>query len=122
MDYTGRVVRDSINDSLGSQYSRYLVPLITHRKTKGEVFSLDVDAAEMGNESRFINDYRGTGSPANVVFERYFEPGGEMRVGVRTQLPVRKGHELLADYGEDYWRQVAAKKCAGTKLKRRATK
>ncbi|GAB5359749.1 hypothetical protein AAMO2058_000569600 [Amorphochlora amoebiformis] len=112
MDYTGLVVRNSDIDQeelspQRRQYSRYLVPLV-FRDKEGKTTCLDVDAANYGNESRFINDYRDTGFGSNVEFTQYFLPTGEMKIGVCAIRVIPKGSELLADYGMEYWQQIRA--------------
>lgn len=54
-----------------------------------------VDGRRRGNWTRFINDPRGTGRAANVVFT----PDGD----VRTLRAIRRGEELLIEYGPRYW-------------------
>ncbi len=126
MDYTGRVMPRTASETAGC--NRYLLPLWDGR---GEVsvgraratcreplcaslaidltaraceqVTYDIDAAKCGNESRFINDYRGTGAAPNIVFVPYRLLGGTVRIAVRTCRPVAAGEELLADYGEEYW-------------------
>lgn len=82
---------------------------------------IGIDAARMGNEARFINDYRGVRDSPNVEFVDLLVRG-ERRVGVRV-LPVGKsgkgkkgigkGEELLVNYGKGFWqsrsKEVAAK-------------
>lgn len=78
---------------------------------------IGVDAARMGNEARFINDYRGIrGAGPNAEFvERLVN--GERRMSVRV-LPVRKsgegrkgiskGVEILVNYGKGFWQHRQA--------------
>ena len=56
-----------------------------HERHSGIRF--DVDAANYGNETRFINDYHGVAPQPNVAFVLYYAPGtGELAVGVVTQV------------------------------------
>ncbi|EFX06140.1 hypothetical protein CMQ_4209 [Grosmannia clavigera kw1407] len=74
-----------------------------------------VDAAEAGNEARFVNDYRGTGKPRpNAEFREVWDPRrGERGMAVFV-LPagkraaagtggIAKGDEILVSYGKGFW-------------------
>lgn len=64
---------------------------------------IDVDAQRYGNETRFINDFRGVDESPNVSFCQYIAPAtGEMAVGIITSRALQAGSELLADYGNDF--------------------
>ncbi|KAI0828315.1 hypothetical protein BC628DRAFT_1409369 [Trametes gibbosa] len=64
-----------------------------------------IDAQLMGNEARFINDYRGVKARPNVLFQDRRTNTGELRVSVWTGTDaVRKGEELLVSYGKSWWR------------------
>lgn len=66
--------------------------------------SVGVDAQFMGNEARFVNDYRGTGAKrANVEFrERVVE--GELRMAVWSgSEEIKRGTELVVSYGKGWW-------------------
>ncbi|KAG5457387.1 MAG: hypothetical protein BJ554DRAFT_2615 [Olpidium bornovanus] len=69
---------------------------------------LDIDAAEGGNEARFINDFRGISDAPNCHFLNYLSVRGtdppSLRIGVFTTRPVRSGEELTVSYGKAYWR------------------
>lgn len=62
-----------------------------------------VDAHHCGNETRFINDYRGFTPPRspNVQFNECVM-GGELVVVVRTLRRIEVGEELLAYYGDGF--------------------
>ncbi|KAB5583327.1 hypothetical protein GE09DRAFT_1247566 [Coniochaeta sp. 2T2.1] len=78
-----------------------------------------VDAAEMGNEARFINDYRGVPGVqkrANAEFrdvwwedlgERgmavFVLPAGKKAVGRARTVGVERGEEILVSYGKGFW-------------------
>ena len=77
---------------------------------------IGVDASKMGNEARFINDYRGVGSATNAEFrDIYVDIGSgkvEKRVGVfvlsagksgKRTKGVGKGQEILVSYGKGFW-------------------
>ena len=66
---------------------------------------VDIDAANCGNESRFVNDYHGTGaSGPNAQFWQYFdEKTGERRMAVKTIQPIPAGDEILVNYGALYF-------------------
>lgn len=112
LDYTGVVVR-------GSPQSDYVLRF-------HEDFA--IDAARIGNEARFINDYRGTKACPNVEFRNYVVgdpalnnvlksgkglgnmkdedvPSGPIKIGVFVgKEPIQKGDELLVSYGKAFWK------------------
>ena len=63
----------------------------------GEKSELALDAKTVGNEARFVNDYRNTGKRASVEFRLRRDALGEMRQGVFVcaKEGVTKGEELL---------------------------
>ena len=71
---------------------------------KSAVWSPVIDAAEAGNETRFINDFRDTpqGRP-NCCFSQTYLAGRPAIMVVAVE-DVREGEELLIDYGEAFWR------------------
>lgn len=65
---------------------------------------LDVDARHFGNETRFINDFSSVSFEPNVEFTLYrVHTTGELAVAVMTRKAIRRGEELLADYGAKFW-------------------
>ncbi|KAI9066696.1 SET domain protein [Trametes sanguinea] len=67
--------------------------------------SVGVDAQLVGNEARFINDYRGVKAKPNVAFQERRTDRGEMRMSIWSGSEViRKGDELLLSYGKSWWR------------------
>ena len=77
-----------------------------------------IDSAKMGNEARFINDYRGIGSAPNAEFrEAWFWTGQgkpERRMGVfvlsagksgKRAKGIGKGEEVLVSYGKGFWKE-----------------
>jgi len=67
------------------------------------VHSVDVDAEKIGNEFRFLNDYRGTSiSRPNVTLSATVF-NGEWHIAVLTTRIIPRGTELVVDYGPTYW-------------------
>lgn len=79
-------------------------------------FGIGVDASKMGNEARFINDYRGVASAPNAEFrDIYVDIGNskaEKRMGVfvlsagksgKRSKGITKGQEILVSYGKGFW-------------------
>ncbi|KAF4301448.1 hypothetical protein GTA08_BOTSDO10789 [Botryosphaeria dothidea] len=78
---------------------------------------IGVDATCMGNEARFINDYRGVGPPGpNAEFrEAWVDVGSgrlERRMGVfvlsvgksgKRAKGIARGEEILVSYGKGFW-------------------
>jgi len=78
---------------------------------------IGVDATKMGNEARFINDYRGVGPPGpNAEFREVWldvgsgEPEKIMGVYVlsagksgKRAKGIAKGEEVLVSYGKGFW-------------------
>ncbi len=83
---------------------------------------IGIDADRKGNESRFINDYRGIAERPNAEFKEIWnERRSERGMGVRV-LPegksgkgkgIRKGEEILVSYGKGFW--DARRDCVGDK-------
>ncbi|KAJ8596468.1 hypothetical protein M405DRAFT_928758 [Rhizopogon salebrosus TDB-379] len=71
--------------------------------------NVGVDASAMGNEARFINDYRGIRGKPNAVFVENRTPQGELRISIWSSAsPIRKGDEILVSYGKSWWRSRTA--------------
>ncbi|KAL1924313.1 uncharacterized protein VTP21DRAFT_7348 [Calcarisporiella thermophila] len=68
--------------------------------------NLSIDAEKIGNEGRFVNDYRGCGPKPNVQFLNYLdERTGHVRIGVFVLgEKIKKGEELLVTYGKSFWK------------------
>lgn len=83
---------------------------------------LAVDAANMGNEARFINDYRGVADRPNAEFRDVIvkAKGGKKERGVgvfakaakkgkkgkprkEDEVGIIKGTEILVSYGRGFW-------------------
>lgn len=94
IDYVGEVHCD---DRPHSDYD-----LSLYRTQDG--ISVGVDASRMGNEARFINDYRGVAAKPNAIFEEYRNPAGELHMAVWSgKDEIRKGQEILVSYGKGFW-------------------
>ncbi|KAJ9474703.1 SET domain-containing protein [Pseudozyma hubeiensis] len=68
--------------------------------------ALYLDSRHWGNESRFVNDYRGISLKPNVEFRSFIQvqDGVErFQMGLFTTRLVRKGQELLINYGKSFW-------------------
>jgi hypothetical protein len=80
-----------------------------------------VDASSMGNETRFINDYRGVSAAGpnaefrdvlvdfgNGMLERrigvFVLSGGKLKGGKRAK-GIAKGGEILVSYGKGFWNE-----------------
>ena len=71
--------------------------------------NVGVDASRMGNEARFINDYRGIREQPNAKFvdERSAETG-RLEMGVWSgHQGIKKGEEILVSYGKGWWQARA---------------
>ena len=61
-----------------------------------------IDASCLGNELRFINDYRNISSSNNVVIKTTYIDKKPRVLFVVTKK-IEPGDQLLTDYGEGYW-------------------
>jgi hypothetical protein len=94
-------------------------PTSDYDLTLNAELGIAVDASRMGNETRFINDYRGvsdTGPNAefrdvlvdlgNGVLERrtgvFVLSAGKVKSGKRAK-GIAKGEEILVSYGKGFW-------------------
>ena len=72
--------------------------------------SIGVDAQKMGNEARFINDYRGVTVKPNAIFKEVRTEVGELRIGIwSATTEIKKGEEVLVSYGKGWWKARADK-------------
>lgn len=69
------------------------------------VISVGIDAAQMGNEARFVNDYRGTGAERpNAFFKDIRGEDGVLHMTIWTgKESIPKGKEILVSYGKGWW-------------------
>lgn len=84
-----------------SDYDLSLVrlgPVHPLNPTPGTAVELAIDADEMGNAARMVNDYRGTGSKVNAEFRVV---NGRMELWSLAG-GVPKG-EILVSYGKGFW-------------------
>ena len=65
--------------------------------------SIGVDASKMGNEARFVNDYRGVKPKPNAIFADSRSKSGELRICIRSRDEIKKGEEILVSYGKSWW-------------------
>ncbi|SOV05766.1 uncharacterized protein UDID_06216 [Ustilago sp. UG-2017a] len=76
--------------------------------------ALYIDSQYWGNESRFVNDYRGIAQKPNVEFRSFIQynstaeqpqEGSQERfqMGLFATRLIRKGQELVINYGKSYW-------------------
>lgn len=67
--------------------------------------SIGIDASAMGNQARFINDYRGISSRPNAVFQEGRTLDGELCIDVWSAAQeIKKGDEILVSYGKSWWK------------------
>eukprot|EP00276_Gloeochaete_wittrockiana_P014327 CAMPEP_0184351316 /NCGR_PEP_ID=MMETSP1089-20130417/43546_1 /TAXON_ID=38269 ORGANISM="Gloeochaete wittrockiana, Strain SAG46.84" /NCGR_SAMPLE_ID=MMETSP1089 /ASSEMBLY_ACC=CAM_ASM_000445 /LENGTH=180 /DNA_ID=CAMNT_0026684631 /DNA_START=142 /DNA_END=681 /DNA_ORIENTATION=- len=91
-------------------YGGFVTAASCASKTSDYVLSLGadwaIDAERMGNEARFINDYRGIKDRPNCLFEF----GKVVTAKIPTMdvfvgpIPIKKGEELLVTYGRSFWK------------------
>ncbi|KAI0142687.1 hypothetical protein GGR57DRAFT_380995 [Xylariaceae sp. FL1272] len=73
--------------------------------------NIAVDAAQAGNEARFVNDYRGVDSRPNAEFKECWDARTGQKCMAVFVLPagknsaggIAKGHEILVSYGKGFW-------------------
>jgi hypothetical protein len=69
-----------------------------------EGISIGVDAQKMGNEARFINDYRGVAAKPNAIFKEMRTEAGELHMSIwSATTEIKKGEEILVSYGKRWW-------------------
>ncbi|KAJ7071517.1 SET domain protein [Mycena amicta] len=93
VDYIGQIHCD---DRPNSDYDLSLY--------RSDTMSVGVDASKMGNEARFVNDFRGVADRPNASFVDYRTPNGELRVRiVSSNRAIKQGEEILVSYGRHWW-------------------
>lgn len=78
--------------------------------------ALYLDSRYWGNESRFVNDYRGIAQKPNVEFRSFIQNDSastsdesqeddkqRFQMGLFSTRLIRKGQELVINYGKSYW-------------------
>ncbi|KAJ7225859.1 SET domain protein [Mycena pura] len=93
VDYVGEIHCD---DRCESDYDLSLF--------RNNEVSVGIDASDMGNEARFVNDYRGISDKPNAVFVDFKALSGELRMRVDSVCEIKKGEEILVSYGKAWWR------------------
>ncbi|KAI0670180.1 SET domain protein [Trametes maxima] len=94
IDYIGEVHCDDRPDS---DYDLSLYRTLDH-------ISVGLDAQRVGNEARFINDYRGVKPKPNANFQERRTDCGELRMSVWSgNDAIKKGDEILVSYGKSWW-------------------
>lgn len=95
IDYVGEVHCD---DRPESDYDLSLLRL-------QEGLSVGVDASKMGNEARFINDFRGVLGRPNAQFQEGRDDRGTLCMSVWSgNEGIKKGEEILVSYGKGFWK------------------
>lgn len=92
IDYVGEVHCDN----RASDYD-----LSLYRSQDGT--NVGIDASKMGNEARFINDYRGVRDKPNAIFDDGRSSSGELQMSVWSGHTIKKGDEILVSYGKGWW-------------------
>ncbi|KAG1755014.1 uncharacterized protein EDB91DRAFT_1096792 [Suillus paluster] len=99
IDYIGEV---HCQDRADSDYD-----LSLFRSQDGD--NIGVDASIMGNEARFVNDYRGIRGKPNAVFVESRTSRGELQMSIwSSKDSIQKGDEILVSYGKCWWRTRTA--------------
>ena len=68
--------------------------------------ALYLDSRWWGNESRFVNDYRGIAAKPNVEFRSFIQlhqGQDRFQMGLFATRPIKRGQELLINYGKSFW-------------------
>lgn len=92
--YTGKIVSQDI----GGKYCAAITPY--------SKISHNIDAEYVGNELRFINDFRNVSLEPNVQLTTTFIDKMP-RVLIVVIKDINEGEEILLDYGEYYWNNLA---------------
>jgi len=67
--------------------------------------SVGIDASMMGNQARFINDYRGIANKPNAIFQDGRTPSGELCMNVWSSgHEIKKWEEIVVSYGKSWWK------------------
>ena len=104
--YTGVVHTDTMAD----EGSSYLAELPTSSQ------SLCVDSAHRGNETKFINDIKGSQAPPNVVLptEPEYDTLGLPVIRITATRTIAANEEIRMEYGDQYWTAWNDLMCSGT--------
>ena len=92
-EYTGRII--NVSDLKSAKYA--WVYLMAHDQY-GKPVVASLDAATAGNEMRFVNhDYN-----PNAAMQ-FVPQGGVWHAVYIANRPIKKGEQVLTDYGKKYW-------------------
>jgi SET domain-containing protein len=99
-EYAGRAVLHQPNTASNANSSRYKGILFEDEKSG---VAVDIDAKDVGNEFRFLNDCTGTRTAKPNVLFKVAAIGGRYHILVLAIDDIHSGEELLAEYGSTYW-------------------
>ncbi|KAF9535504.1 hypothetical protein CPB83DRAFT_830508 [Crepidotus variabilis] len=69
----------------------------------GEI-NVGIDAHGMGNQARFVNDYRGIADKPNSIFVDGRLNSGALSMTIWSgNQEIKKGQEILVSYGKSWW-------------------
>ena len=71
-------------------------------QSMGRAVCIEIDARFVGNESRYINDYRGVASQPNVEFCTKADAQKGIWVAIKVAADICCGEEILVNYGEEF--------------------
>ncbi|KAH9830089.1 uncharacterized protein C8Q71DRAFT_377375 [Rhodofomes roseus] len=98
------VIGEYIAELFPNELSHFLHALFTHRHLN-YTFNVNVrdvlDAAWVGNETRYMNHAKGK---AENITAHMKWVDGELRIAFSSTKRIKKGNELLFDYGTEYWK------------------
>mmetsp|Transcript_14091 Transcript_14091/g.18449 ORF Transcript_14091/g.18449 Transcript_14091/m.18449 type:complete len:240 (-) Transcript_14091:72-791(-) len=90
IDYAGELIPDT---QLNGRSTDYCLKYVENHS---------IDAGKLGNESRFVNDFRGIATRPNVEFA--YDQTSPPVVGFKALgKAIKKGEEIVATYGKRYW-------------------
>jgi len=98
--YAGKVLleQDFPSQSSDDELTKYVFDFV-------EEEGCFIDAKTVGNEARFVNDYRGIASTPNAEFVESSLPStGQKVIYLVVTQHMQAGVEILVDYGEKYWK------------------
>jgi len=92
-EYTGKIM-----DAKEIKDSKYTWGYLVAHDKHGKEINLSLDAGPAGNEMRFVNhDYT-----PNAAMQ-YVPQGGIWHACYIANRPIKKGEQILTDYGKRYW-------------------
>ena len=120
--YRGQLkTQDEYNKEVDADAARELEHLYTVDLAR--VPELTIDASHTRNAAALINDYRGRSPPAkaNVRFIECYVDGRPMVI-VDNPEPILADAQLLADYGEAFWREWPAVQARAASIRNAAAR